>query len=61
MNLLGQTLFSQLLLYRNYEPAHVDAVALCRNDEDVLHELAVTFPDLTIVTVPDHIRAEPDN
>jgi hypothetical protein len=57
MYLLGQTLFSQLLIYRNYEPAHVDAVALCRNDDEVLHELALTFADLTIVTVPDHIRA----
>jgi hypothetical protein len=56
MYLLGQTLFSQLLIYRNYEPAHVDAVALCRNDDEVLHELAVTFPDVSVVTVPHHIR-----
>ena len=58
MELLGQTLFSQQLLYRNFHPAHVDAVALCRNTDDALEEIANTFPDLTIVTVPTHINAE---
>ena len=55
MNLLGQTLFSQLLVYRNFEPDHVDAVALCKGDDDVLHELALTFPDVQVVVSPDDL------
>jgi hypothetical protein len=57
MNLLGQTLFSKLLVYRNFEPAHVDAVALCKGDDDVLHELALTFRDVQVVIAPTHLAS----
>jgi hypothetical protein len=54
MYLMGQVVFSQQLLYRNYSPSRVTSVALCERNDDVLGPMLVeSFDDIEVVVVPD--------
>jgi len=52
MYLMGQVVFSQKLMYLNYEPKRVRSVALCERDDDVLRPMLEAFEDVEVVIVP---------
>lgn len=51
MSLMGQTLFSAKLMVR-FHPRHIEAVALCQLNDDILAPLLADFPNISVVTVP---------
>lgn len=52
MYLMGQVVFSQQLLYRNYAPERVTSVALCHSDDDVLRPMLEALDDVEVVFAP---------
>ena len=58
MYLMGQTLFSDLLIKRYYDPNSVRAVALCKEDDPILHPLLISIGeqvgvDIEVKECPD--------
>ena len=52
MTLMGQVVFSQKLMYRNYNPRRVRSIALCEEDDDVLRPMLEAFEDVEVVIAP---------
>lgn len=52
MTLMGQVVFSQKLMYRNYKPRRVRSIALCEEDDDVLRPMLEAFDDVEVVIAP---------
>ena len=52
MTLMGQVVFSQRLMYLNYEPTRVRSVALCEEEDDVLRPMLEAFEDVEVVIAP---------
>jgi hypothetical protein len=52
MTLMGQVVFSQKLMYRNYKPRRVRSIALCEEDDDVLRPMLEAFEDVEVVIAP---------
>jgi len=52
MYLMGQVVFSQRLMYLNYEPSRVRSVALCERDDDVLRPMLEAYDDIEVVIAP---------
>jgi len=52
MYLMGQALFSQRLMYENYQPRLVTSIALCTQDDDVLRPMLEAFTDIRVVIAP---------
>ena len=52
MYLMGQAVFSQKLMYLNYQPSRVRSVALCERDDDVLRPMLEAFDDIEVVIAP---------
>ncbi|MDX1748119.1 MAG: hypothetical protein R3324_19470 [Halobacteriales archaeon] len=55
MYLMGQALFSQKLMYKNYNPSRVISVALCTRDDEVLRPMLEAFQDVRVVVAPRDI------
>jgi hypothetical protein len=55
MTLMGQVVFSQKLMYLNYEPKRVRSVALCEQDDDVLRPMLEAYEDIEVVIAPQNI------
>ena len=58
MYLIGQTLFSDLLIKRYYDPNSVRAVALCKEDDPILHPLLISIGEQVGVDI--EVKEYPD-